>query len=99
MSGATMTAEARVDASWGRYLGLARNAIAPGPADSRVATRDISTAASPCSVAPTRWASSASEIGTERTMSRDAGGRAPSASGALPLLVGERLDHLFRDVD
>ena len=31
-------------------------------------------------------------------MSRDAGGSAP-LGGALPLLVGERLDHLFGDID
>ena len=35
-----MTADARVAASWLRYLGLARNAICPAPAWARVPTRE-----------------------------------------------------------
>src|SRR6185312_4953975 len=88
-----MTALARVERSWCRYLGLARKAIAPAVAPSSVATRSISTAPSPTSSAR---AGSASNL---RAM--------PPASrlllmrlGNLPgLLVSERLDHSFGDVD
>ena len=58
MSGATITAVAPVASSWPRYFGLDRNAIAPAPADSSVATRSIATEPSPSRVASVRAASS-----------------------------------------
>ena len=83
-SGSTMTAAARVVPSWLRYFGFARNAIVPGPPDSRVATRRTSTAPSPERVAPVRAASS------DRSMERPAGdgaGAYLSASALITLSV------------
>src|SRR5213075_809566 len=59
-----------------------------GPAYSSVARRTISIAPSPSSVAPVRAASSDRSMGAQRLR------KMPTR-----LLVGERLDHLFGDVD
>ena len=100
ISGATITADARVAASCARYLRIGEKRDRAG--SGRLERRDARDRA------PRRrrraWrrcaaASSAREIGTGRAMSRDAGGGAPARRRAPPLLVGERLDHLLGDVD
>src|SRR3990170_8966502 len=85
---ATTTAAARVARSCGRYFPWARNAMSPGPADSRVATCLIVTSGLPISSPPRRSTISASM----------------NARGAvIPLFrrlaVVQRLDDLVGDVD
>src|SRR3990172_9868273 len=84
----SITAAARVARSCGRYLRCARNAMSPGPADSRVATCLIGTSGLPTTSPPRRSTISASM----------------KARGAvIPLFrrlaVVQRLDDLVGNVD
>src|SRR3990172_5893775 len=84
----SITAAARVARSCGRYLRCARNAMSPGPADSRVATCLIVTSGLPTTSPPRRSTISASM----------------NARGAViplfrRLVFVQRLDDLLGDVD
>src|SRR5690349_10503830 len=87
-SGPSTTAEAVVAASRERYFGLARNAICPCAARSRVPTCRIRICGSPTSRPPSCDAICASVYGPGMSFCRR-GGR----------LVFHRLDHLVGDVD
>src|SRR5688572_588920 len=94
-----MTAATRVVRSCPRYFGLARNAIASGPPSSSVPTRRTIVAPSASSRAPVRSASTASgkpEAGSAGSIVIPGRSRRNECCG---LLVGQRLDHLFGDVD
>ena len=65
MSDATMTAEALVNGSLARYLGLDRNVIEPGTASSMPATDEIITHSSPTTVPCTYSANSRNCFSTE----------------------------------
>src|SRR6266550_2527623 len=75
--------------------------MVPGPAWSRVATRDITVSPSPESSAPTRPARSASR--TPRFEFEGIAAEKPKCearrASPAPLFVGERFDHLFGDID
>src|SRR2546429_5394492 len=75
--------------------------MAPGPACSSVATCDTTVSPLPETCAPTRPARSASRtpgFEFEGMAARETNAKRSGASPA-PLFVGERLDHLFGDVD
>src|SRR3990170_4286195 len=84
----SITAAARVARSCGRYLRCARNAMSPGPADSRVATCLIVTSGLPTTSPPRR-----------STISASMNARWAVIPLFRRLAVVQRLDDLVGDVD